>query len=410
MQRLSRSVVRGLAVLAALAVPAPARALDLTNTWAVTVNLIGTTCNWVFTQTGADLTISTNGNCLPSYDFQASGTVDSLANTFSVDGTVLFWTTFPPQLAPITINATVAPSGTEFSGQTIVNGDIVYDVEGSLCRNGNLDPGEACDDGSAPSGCCTDTCTPEPDGGACGISPHDQCATGLACSGGVCVGTPRPAGTPCVADGNSCTLDQCDGAGSCTNTECSPCCSSSLGCAEAPHFPADCAAPASGGSVFLLETAIPDEADRLLFRLPDGVGPNATDFGDPTAATDYFLCVSQMTELLPNLILTVKIPAAGSCGAKPCWKQTRDGFRYRDRLRTPDGVTMVRLKNRGGRGAVRVVGGGANLSKEAFPLPGFVDPNPGLWVQLRTADRCWGAFYPMPEVMESGLIKGTGGE
>ena len=32
------------------------RALDLTNTWAVTLSIDNATCNWVFAQTGSDLT------------------------------------------------------------------------------------------------------------------------------------------------------------------------------------------------------------------------------------------------------------------------------------------------------------------------------------------------------------------
>ena len=57
-----------------------------------------------------------------------------------------------------------------------------------------------------------------PDGGgpACSAAtclPANACTT-AACAGGLCVQTPRPAGSPC-ADGSACTLDACDGAGRC---------------------------------------------------------------------------------------------------------------------------------------------------------------------------------------------------
>ncbi len=52
----------------------------------------------------------------------------------------------------------------------------------AACGNGQLDPGEACDDGNDAGGdCCTATCELE------------------------------AAGTACADDGNPCTLDQCDG-------------------------------------------------------------------------------------------------------------------------------------------------------------------------------------------------------
>ena len=52
----------------------------------------------------------------------------------------------------------------------------------AACGNGQLDPGEACDDGNTTGGdCCTSTCERV------------------------------PAGTACASDGNPCTLDQCDG-------------------------------------------------------------------------------------------------------------------------------------------------------------------------------------------------------
>jgi cysteine-rich repeat protein len=59
---------------------------------------------------------------------------------------------------------------------------------GVVCGNGILDPGEQCDDGDAvPGDCCSPTCQYE------------------------------VAGSPCAADGNVCTDDVCDGAGSCTH-------------------------------------------------------------------------------------------------------------------------------------------------------------------------------------------------
>jgi len=73
------------------------------------------------------------------------------------------------------------------------------------CGNGNVDPGEECDDGNTVAGdCCSPTCQLEPDGQACDDGRF--CTLNSTCSQGACVGgTPRD-----CADANSCTADRCD--------------------------------------------------------------------------------------------------------------------------------------------------------------------------------------------------------
>lgn len=73
------------------------------------------------------------------------------------------------------------------------------------CGNGNVDPGEQCDDGNAVAGdCCSPTCQFEPDGQVCDDGRF--CTLDTACSQGACGGgTPRN-----CDDGNACTADRCD--------------------------------------------------------------------------------------------------------------------------------------------------------------------------------------------------------
>jgi hypothetical protein len=376
-----------------------ARAIDLTNTWAVSLG--GNPCNWSIAQTGTALTFSGGTGC--SYlSVSGVGTIDSTTGAFTANGTIVF-PGFPPIFDGIAITAVAAPAGTSFAG-TATTSFGPTPIAGSLCRNGNLDPGEACDDGTNPQGCCTNTCTPEPDGQACTQPPHDQCATATTCAAGACVGAPTPAGTPCDADFRPCTHDACDGAGACSFVECSPCCDASC----LSHTIPPCAGPANGRSFFLLKTGDPDGADRLVFRLPGVDGVSVADFGDPTTTTDYALCVIQADEDLgTRLLLSARAPAASTCGGRPCWKATRRGFRYADRRRTSDGLASVVASATGGTGRFRVIGRGSRLSPSLDPIFSYPD---ALWVQLRTADRCWGAFYPVPEVAETGLIRATGGE
>ncbi len=117
------------------------------------------------------------------------------------------------------------------------------------CGNGTLEEGETCDDGNtSPGDCCAPTCAAEPlelscadDGSACTVDACDgagSCAhapgnQGLVCrpAAGACDAPEEcsgsdplcppdafaSAGTPCAEDGEPCTIDQCDGGGACVH-------------------------------------------------------------------------------------------------------------------------------------------------------------------------------------------------
>jgi cysteine-rich repeat protein len=74
-----------------------------------------------------------------------------------------------------------------------------------LCGNGNVDPGEQCDDGNREDGdCCSSSCQFEPTGQACDDGLF--CTVGSVCNQGTCGGgAPRD-----CDDGNVCTADRCD--------------------------------------------------------------------------------------------------------------------------------------------------------------------------------------------------------
>jgi cysteine-rich repeat protein len=81
------------------------------------------------------------------------------------------------------------------------------------CGNGNVDPGEQCDDGNTVAGdCCAPDCQIEPNGQACDDGRF--CTLATTCNLGVCNGgTPRDCG-----DANACTADRCDEpSGRCVN-------------------------------------------------------------------------------------------------------------------------------------------------------------------------------------------------
>ncbi len=85
------------------------------------------------------------------------------------------------------------------------------------CGNGMLGGSEDCDDGNNVGGdCCAFDCTFELAGSQC--ADDGNVCTDDECNGaGSCVHPGTTAGTACPDDGNVCTDDECDGAGSCAH-------------------------------------------------------------------------------------------------------------------------------------------------------------------------------------------------
>jgi acyl-homoserine lactone acylase PvdQ len=165
--------------------------------------------------------------------------------------------------------------------------------------------------------------------------------------------------------------------------------------------------PASGcrlptiaaASQLVLKDRTPDTADRLLWRWRKGAATSLADFGNPLASTDYALCVYDGGSAL---VSSANAPAAGTCGTRPCWRQTSSGFKYGDRDLTPDGLQRITLVA-GPSGVARIVvkGKGALLDIPTLPLL----PLPAR-VQLVNGDGvCWEADYSIPIRNQSDQFK-----
>jgi len=112
-----------------------------------------------------------------------------------------------------------------------------------------------------------------------------------------------------------------------------------------------------------------------------------TDFGSPTTSTNYITCLYANGAKK----MSMRSPAGGTCGTKPCWKATgTTGFKYGNKDGTPDGVTKETLKSgTAGHGKVQVQGGGLNLQLPTLPLATPVR------VQVRQdgSSTCWEATF-----------------
>ncbi len=93
----------------------------------------------------------------------------------------------------------------------------------AACGNGTLDAGEACDDGNDVGGdCCSASCQFESSGSACADEGND-CTVDQCDGAGTCTHPNAAVATPCTPDDFFCTDDVCDGAGSCTHPDIPDC-------------------------------------------------------------------------------------------------------------------------------------------------------------------------------------------
>jgi 6-phosphogluconolactonase (cycloisomerase 2 family) len=164
---------------------------------------------------------------------------------------------------------------------------------------------------------------------------------------------------------------------------------SELGCTAAPITPCRSA----GRSSLTINDRTPnDRQDGLVWRWLDGDATDITDFGLPQTTDHFSLCVYD--ESGPStLVLGALAPAGGSCDAaassRPCWAPSSTGIRYRDRFRTPEGVTLLKLTP----GAAGEAGIFARAGGEDMKMPGLPLGLP-LRIQLQSAPgECWESVY-----------------
>jgi cysteine-rich repeat protein len=213
-------------------------------------------------------------------------------------------------------------------------------------------------------------------------SPTEQCDDGNTANGDCCSSTCQfeANGSPCADDNNRCNFDEtCDGAGECVS-------------ATVPLTTCRTAKK----SILIYKNKSPDTKDKLIWKWLKGQSTTFAEFGTPTAATEYTLCLYAGTAALGDATI---LPSATN------WKVTggNKGYKFKDKSGTPDGITKAILKaSASNKSKVIVKGKGANL-------PDLAGPPFGLPVTVQLVNSanqvCFTSAFNMPKKNVGTLFK-----
>ena len=153
-------------------------------------------------------------------------------------------------------------------------------------------------------------------------------------------------------------------------------------------------------TTFKRRLRISDQRDIVTWRWRTTGDIAVADFGDPVNTTDYSLCVYAGAS--PTRVLELKAPAGGTCAGKPCWKSRgAKGFRYKDKDKTPTGVSRLVLRTKVSALADLVLRARGPL----IPFPALPLTQPVI-AQLIKSDgpECWEADYTAPPLKNTNQV------
>ncbi|HEX6132082.1 MAG TPA: hypothetical protein VF044_10140, partial [Actinomycetota bacterium] len=323
---------------------------------------------------------------------------------------------------PSQVFDTTLPCCTGCNTTTTVIGTTTTTIVTAGCGDGVVGPGEVCDDGNPFDGdCCSSTCQFELQGQLC-ADDGNPC-TSSRCNGlGLCFHAGDNAGAPCrpathacdvaeactgfspicppdesLPDDSPCDDDACFDEQVCTAGECGggvpvvcpacEACDPEIGCLAAPR-PACRQTFLPGKSTLVVKDSATDDKDKLVWKWSKGQSTELADYGDPATTDGFELCFFDEAAGAPVVAGSARMPAGDTCPDKACWRSTSSGYKYADKLGTPDGVSKLLLRAGPDGTALAIVKGkGSLLRAPDLPLGGSTR------VQLRGTDACWEATF-----------------
>ncbi len=166
--------------------------------------------------------------------------------------------------------------------------------------------------------------------------------------------------------------------------------------------PAGCKTATPSKGALALARKAGDLAKNSLLWTWKGQATLLAELADPTATTDYRVCVYDGAT---DVVFDLPVAAGGFCGTKPCWKAASTKYTYKDKLGSAGGVTELALKaGADGKAALKLKAKGANLSMPGLPLIQAPDPVRVVLVNEDTSV-CWTASYSAPPTDPSSTVK-----
>jgi hypothetical protein len=158
-----------------------------------------------------------------------------------------------------------------------------------------------------------------------------------------------------------------------------------------------------GSGVLTFKKSANSNTSRLTWRFAKGPAQVAFNFGDPFTTDSYSVCLYDGSAD-PQPLYAAPVPASGTCGSVPCWREVGrgGGIDYYDpKQQFVEGIIQIRLTP-GSEGRARgfVKGRGAKLSLPDTPLTAPVT----FQLQGSHGD-CWSGTYSQITKNDGGSFK-----
>lgn len=132
--------------------------------------------------------------------------------------------------------------------------------------------------------------------------------------------------------------------------------------------------------------------DKLQWKWRYGAETLLSDFGNPSLATDYALCVYDKAGGSVRDVMEAHALAGGNCKKGPCWVATSDGWMYRDSDGRRGPLRSLQLvAGADGSASIRLKASGPALAPPPMPLA--LDPSMRMQLVNVESGLCWEAEF-----------------